>query len=982
MRVREVAQMAGASEKWATGNGPAMLGRAFAVLIFVMSTIAAVAAGCGADSGKPPGTGGSGTTTGTGGSTSSIPGSCTEGAKQECHVTLGQHGSVITCYAGTQTCEGGLWGDCIGGSEFHRFAPGAGTAERRDPGADQGDTPAQPEGPIFQPLSFSDAGACPDAGFNDPCDPTCMGYPEVPDGGISITGTGNPGWKTGSIGSLPGGLLNKGQKNPCFTAGDCQFNEYCGDPATGGTCSHDKCAPGAPLKASCDTCVAQVCAKPANATCCASATCSHDICTVGTNLASGCDPCVTAICATNPTCCSTAWTAACAALVTTSCGVTCSSWTSACVKEVHDTCGDVCTAPKATCAHGICETGGALVDHCDDAVPGGDCVAPICALRPSCCTTAWDSACAAMVTSVCVKTCPQKGICDPWIAGQTDPNCPKADLTLGVPCFGQIPVCNVGTATAVPPPGGIIVHHWPGNSSGIPTCSPNLAAGADCPALMAPIPPGQCVMLGCPLVGNDELMVNPGAVVPECQCQNNWTVYSTATGCEPAVCTGPQSTFVVNNVLMHIAVDRSLATAAAIVPAGTVWSQMQSGLTGFFTNPLNATTRSTLTFFPDAPVFPATTPDCNTTTCSTASCSPRVTLNFANQSLFVTATLAAAPAATGPPTSAGYAGMINTATPYSTSATYLSDTHIAVLVLANDVANCNPSVTALATAAAAALANNKIRTFVIGIGVPSTTTSAIAAAGGGQAFDLVPNATLGANLAAALTSIRQSIFPCSYGLPAAGLFDPTNPALTYVFGAPGPVMGVPQGQVANLAACGPTGGFYYDNNLNPTQVILCPGLCTTYRATLYSAIKLVISCPTKYAAWTAPPQVYQGTCPPGTQVQWSLFGYDASALGNSNVAFTIQAATTQAGLAAAPVLPLAIAQSTPTDTQVCPVPKIPAQMPVPTCAPIDLFTALGGLPAARYDFLQLGMAFTPNTLQTITPTVADWQLTYSCVADQ
>ena len=980
--------MAGASEKWAKGNGPAMLGRAFAVLTFVVSTIAAAAAGCGADSEKPTGSGGSSSTTGAGpgGSTSSIPNACLDGAVQACHVTLAQHGSVLTCYAGTQTCAAGVWGDCIGGSEFHRLLPGAGSVERRDPGAADGDTVAEPAAPIFHPDSLTDAGACPDAGFNDPCDPTCMGYPEVPDGGVAITGTGNPGWKNGAVTSLPGGLLNKGQKSPCYTASDCQFNEYCGNPATGSTCTHDKCATGAPLKGSCDSCVQQICAKPANAACCASATCSHDLCTTGTQLASACDPCVASICASNPLCCSSTWDATCVGLVATKCGLPCKSWGASCVAEVHDTCGDVCNPPKAPCGHELCYTGTPLVNHCDDGLPGGDCVKNICAARASCCTTVWDAICTSMVTSVCVKTCPAQGICDPWIAGQTDPNCPKADLTLGVPCTSsgvtQIPVCNVGTVTAVPPAGGIIVHHWPGNSSGLPSCSPNLMTGADCPALMVPIPPGQCVNLNCPMSGNDEMMVNPSATVSECTCQNNWSIFSSSVSCEPAVCTGPTSSFPTTNVLMHIAVERSSATSAVILPASTVWKQIQLGLNSFYGNPANATTRTTLTFFPDSPTAPATVPNCNTVTCTAATaCTARVPLAFANSGSFPTAMTAAVPAAGGPPTSAAYDGMIMTATPYTTSMSFQADTHIAVLILASDVANCNPSVTALATAAATTLATTKIRTFVIGIGVPSTTTAAIASAGGGQAFDLVPNALLNTTLAGALNSIRANLFPCTYALPAPGLFDPSNPVVTYFYGAPA-VVTVNEPQVANLASCGATGGFYYDNNANPTQVILCPLVCAAHQTTFGSSIKVVISCPTKYAAWTAPPQTYQGTCPPGTQVQWAFFGYDAAAASDSNIAFSVKAATTLAGLGMAASIPLGSAHSIPTDTQVCPVPKIPAQMPVPTCAPIDLFQKLGGLPVARYDFLQLTMAFTPNTLQTVTPTLTDWQMTYSCVADQ
>lgn len=644
------------------------------------------------------------------------------------------------------------------------------------------------------------------------------------------------------------------------------------------------------------------------------------------------------------------------------------------MKEVHDTCGDVCKTPKATCSHDVCDTGEELVNNCDNGVPGGNCVASICAVRPSCCTTAWDSTCTTMVNSTCLKACEPKGICDPWLAGQTDPNCPQADLTIGPPCMGKIPVCNVGTATAVPPPGGIIVHHWPGASGQMPTCNPNLAAGAACPALMTPIPPGQCATVTCVLTGNDELMVNPTGTVPECTCQNNWSLYSAANNCEPVVCTGAQGNLTNSAVIMNIGVERSAATSAAIAPASSVLAQIKSGVLNFYTDPLNATSRSTLTFFPDSP-----TPDCNTTTCTTAtSCTARVPQALISNAAFQTAINAATSAADGPPTSAAYDGMIVTAT--ALTATFTSSPHVAVLILASDVSNCDPSVSALAAKAATALAVSKIRTHVIGIGVPATTTAAISLAGGGQAFNLTANATLGANITAALNSIRLTTTKCSYPLPAPGLFDPTTAVLGFISGMP--AMNVPQTKVANLAACGGSPGWYYDDNLNPTQAVLCPALCTTFRATINTAIKLTLQCPTKYAPWSSAPQTYQGTCPPGTQVQWGLFGYDATALSDSSIDFTVQVAAKQADLAMAPVIPLGTARSTPTDTQVCPVPKIPAQMPVPTCAPIDLYTKLGGVPAARYDFLKLSMAFNPNTLQTVTPTIADWQLTYSCVADQ
>lgn len=982
--------MAGASEKWSRGNGPAMLVRTFAVLVFVVSSVAAVAAGCGADSEKPTGGGGSGTASGpsTGGSTSSIPGSCFEGTSQNCHVTLSQHGSVITCYAGTQTCTNGVWGECLGGSTFERILPGTGSIERRDPEMDPSDTVDEPEAPVFHTLGLGDAGAlpCPDAGINDPCDPTCMGFPEVPpDGGISIVGVGNPGWKTGTLAGLPGSVSSIGVKNPCYGAADCQFNQYCGNPATDATCAHSKCAPGDRLKASCDPCVQQICAKAANAKCCTATTCAHDICAAGAALTSGCEPCVTSICAARPSCCSTAWDATCTAMVASTCGQTCSSWDASCVKQVHDTCGAICDPPKAPCAHDVCYTGSALVNNCDNGLPGGNCVASICAAKPSCCSSTWDASCTAMVTSTCFKQCAPQGVCDAWIADQTDPNCGGIDLTVGVPCFTQVPVCNVGTQVAVPPPGGFIVRKWPASPIVVPACAP--AGGTACTPVTVPIPPGQCVTTTCgSLTGGEQIMVNPTGAVGECSCQNNWALYAAGTGCEPAVCTGPQSTFAINRVIMNLAVERSAAVSAPI-GAGTVWSQMVTGLKGFYATPANSTTFSTLAFFPDGPPAegpgspPFTVPVCNSTTCSTAtSCDVRATFNLMNTVVFANALTAQFPSTNGPPTSAAFDGLIRQAKLHAVKPVYLNDTHMAVLVLASNAANCNPSVAAMAAKAASMLSTHKVRTFVIGIGVPSTTTSTIAMAGGGKAINLVADANLGTNLTNALNSIRGNIFPCSYDLPAPGLFDPANPFLGYVSGSP--PMGVEQTQVTGLAACGPTGGYYYDDNANPTKVVLCPGLCADHRSKVYSAIKVVIACPTKYGPWSAPPQIYEATCPPGSQVQWGLFGYDAQAASDSQVDFKVQVATTQADLATAPFVALGSARSVPTDTQACPVPQIPAPVPAPTCPPIDLYQKLGGPPQARYSFLQLSMDFTPNTLQTVTPVVSNWQITYSCPADQ
>lgn len=126
---------------------------------------------------------------------------------------------------------------------------------------------------------------------------------------------------------------------PCRSGLDCQINHRCVEPQTGATCSHSKCMPGVALSASCDSCVAR-------------------------------------ICATDPTCCSTSWTQGCVDRVATVCDARCGTYS--CYF------GDLCSA-NASVPDRTCNT----------------CVNSICAADPSCCNTAWTQACADRVYTLC-----------------------------------------------------------------------------------------------------------------------------------------------------------------------------------------------------------------------------------------------------------------------------------------------------------------------------------------------------------------------------------------------------------------------------------------------------------------------------------------------------------------------------------------------------------------------------------------------------
>jgi hypothetical protein len=134
-----------------------------------LSLAVAAATSCSVDDlRQPPPLGQGGSSSSAGSGTSGV---CTERATRDCHITLSQHGEVLTCYAGVETCSNGRWGACTSGTVSHYKVP---------PASARSGLPADLQGGT-KPLSLSDAGPCP----NNPCDPTCQTFDETPDGGIT-----------------------------------------------------------------------------------------------------------------------------------------------------------------------------------------------------------------------------------------------------------------------------------------------------------------------------------------------------------------------------------------------------------------------------------------------------------------------------------------------------------------------------------------------------------------------------------------------------------------------------------------------------------------------------------------------------------------------------------------------------------------------------------------------------------------------------
>lgn len=123
-------------------------------------------------------------------------------------------------------------------------------------------------------------------------------------------------------------------RRTCSSGQDCQIDSSCTEVVTSATCAHSKCAAGAALTSSCDSCVARICAD-------------------------------------TPSCCSTSWTTACAAKVETICDASCGAKTS------------------TACAHDMCAVGSQLAAACSPKV------ATLCGTAgfAYCCSTTWDQAC-------------------------------------------------------------------------------------------------------------------------------------------------------------------------------------------------------------------------------------------------------------------------------------------------------------------------------------------------------------------------------------------------------------------------------------------------------------------------------------------------------------------------------------------------------------------------------------------------------------
>jgi Mg-chelatase subunit ChlD len=177
--------------------------------------------------------------------------------------------------------------------------------------------------------------------------------------------------------------------------------------------------------------------------------------------------------------------------------------------------------------------------------------------------------------------------------------------------------------------------------------------------------------------------------------------------------------------------------------------------------------------------------------------------------------------------------------------------HVTIVVLATDgepSSTCDDDLGHIdAIASAAAAGNPKILTFVIGVGSSLSNLNGIAAAGGtSKAFIVDPNGNTSTQFLDALNKIRGTALGCNYKIPVpgnGGTLDYGTVNVEYTPGGGGGPVTIPK--VADKASCPGTGdAWYYDNNAQPTQILLCDSSCNKATADATAQVNIVIGCST------------------------------------------------------------------------------------------------------------------------------------------
>jgi hypothetical protein len=198
----------------------------------------------------------------------------------------------------------------------------------------------------------------------------------------------------------------------------------------------------------------------------------------------------------------------------------------------------------------------------------------------------------------------------------------------------------------------------------------------------------------------------------------------------------------------------------------------------------------------------------------------------------------------GTPTLPALQGAIQYAASHATA----NPTHTVIVVLATDGApsGCSSNVGNVAQAAAAgANGTPKIPTYVVGVGNVANLDTIAQSGGTGSAF-IVTGQNVDQQFLDAMNDIRGKALGCTYQIPAPQpdeLLDYDKINVEYTPGDLSPKQMF--NKVNDAASCPPNGdAWYYNDNQNPSTILLCPSTCTKVSADAAGQISIAVGCQT------------------------------------------------------------------------------------------------------------------------------------------
>jgi len=671
-------------------------------------------------------------------------------------------------------------------------------------------------------------------------------------------------------------------------------------------------------------------------------------------------------------------------------------WSNACIDKVGDVCGSRCPE-TGSCEHSLCLAGGPLTNGCDS------CVQAICDMDPSCCMSAWSNRCVAKVGPVCSINCSEPaGQCQQYSPGEVNPYCVGVpDLTAGVPCEDVVPICNRGDVQVEKDTASFFFLPDIDATNDFSKCS----AGAYFPdnAVRCPIPveipPGECRSIECEgMVGNGAVVVNPPAdarivdnfpgysPIPECSCQNNWSLYKsdpTAPECNRPVCSSNSVEARIPTVNMYIMFDKS-----GSMGTGSRWAQTTGALRAFIRDPSSAGLRVGFRFFPrgtyvydcrdenfrdpDVEIGDLRAETSMGATCDGVATTDCGSVADTQECLLIQEICGTTPSGATPLLSALGGALMHME---QMAKSKPMDRNVVVLVTDGEPTDCHTQREAFYEKAADAYSTYGVVTYMVNVADGNKNLmQEIANRGHGEYF-YITDANAATELSNALNQIRANSVSCDLLLNASVEIDPNDVSVSFQSsgGAASSFSAV-----VDADACGSlTDAFYFDESVGPTKITLCPDTCSLVRADVGSRTDLVVSCHQENLEETFP-FIYTASCPPGSAIRWGQLTWNTSTPGNSSVVFG--ARTTDnildfdtpseeldlLGTAHGNVAPFV------DDNQVCTM-----FGPTPAC-PVEIANALGAVPASRRH-LELSISLMPTVSGKVrTPKVTDWNITYSC----